>query len=128
MFYFADILFEFPKTAQWLFNPSFAIWWPDWNTLILLFGCLALIMYKLNVRLKIKDIIILALAFTPLLFSWIYYYSIWGIINDDIFILKVPAIEPFDRIFAFPIIIVLSLYIFFTNRNRTKISGVLPLK
>jgi hypothetical protein len=112
MFYLADILFEFPKTAQWLFNSSWQIWEPDWSTLFLLFSCLILLMYKLNVRLKRKDIVILICTFIPLLFSWIYYYSIWGIVDDTIFITKIPAIEPFDRIFAFPFIIVISLYMY----------------
>jgi hypothetical protein len=113
LFYFADILFEIPKTIQYTLNfKNFNIWSPALNTLILLIGSLVIVLYKLNVRLNLKDFIILFLSFTPLLFSWIYYYSIWSIQDSNIFIVKIPLIEPFDRLFAFPFIIILALYIY----------------
>ncbi|GEM_PF-3757980 len=113
LFYFADILFEIPKTIQYTLDfKNFNIWSPALNTLILLIGSLVIVLYKLNVRLNLKDFIILFLSFTPLLFSWIYYYSIWSIQDSNIFIVKIPLIEPFDRLFAFPFIIILALYIY----------------
>jgi len=131
-------------------NSPIFYWFPNIASLALLTSCFIIILYKLNVRfdykillpsftvvlasklltsylfivlykLKVKfNYIILLFSFTPLLFSWIYFYPIWGIRDTAIYISKVKTIEPFDRLFAFPFIIVLSLYIY-KSRKRNNI-------
>ena len=131
-------------------NSPLFYWLPNITSLALLTSCFIIILYKLNVRfdykillpsftvvlasklltsylfivlykLKVKfNYIILLFSFTPLLFSWIYFYPIWGIRDTAIYISKVKTIEPFDRLFAFPFIIVLSLYIY-KSRKRNNI-------
>lgn len=134
------------------FSP-FSTWFPNITALILLVSCLVIIIYKLKIKfsraillpsfavitasnllasyvfiilykLKVKmNFIILFCSFTPLLFSWIYFYSIWGIRDTVTYIGAVKTIESFDRLFAFPFIIVLSLYIYKSRieKNNTKI-------
>ena len=131
-------------------NSPIFYWFPNIASLALLTSCFIIILYKLNVRfdykillpsftvvlasklltsylfivlykLKVKfNYIILLFSFTPLLFSWIYFYPIWGIRDTAIYISKVKTIDPFDRLFAFPFIIVLSLYIY-KSRKRNNI-------
>jgi hypothetical protein len=126
-------------------NSPIFYWLPNITALILLISCLIIVLYKLKVKfnyaillpamtvffasklltsylfiilykLRIKfNYIILFCSFIPLLFSWIYFYPIWSITETITYISKVKAIEPIDRLFAFPFIIVLSLYIY---KNR----------
>lgn len=119
MFYVADIYFELPKTFGSFIigavanNSPFFHWFPNLTGFILLMICLITVLYKLNIKLNIKDYFVLFCSFIPLLFSWIYFYSsFWSIQNATIYISKIKAIEPIDRLFAFPFIIVLSLYIY----------------
>jgi hypothetical protein len=118
MFYVADIYFELPKTFGSFIigavanNSPFFHWFPNLTGFILLMICLITVLYKVNIKFTIKNFIVLCCSFIPLLFSWIYFYPFWSIQNATIYISKIKAIEPIDRLFAFPFIIVLSLYIY----------------
>jgi hypothetical protein len=131
-------------------NSPVFYWLPNITALVLLISCLIIVLYKLKIRfdykillpsltvvlasklltsylfiilykLKIKfDYIILFFSFIPLLFSWIYFYPIWGIVETTTYISKVKTIEPFDRLFAFPFIITLSLYIWKSQNKQAK--------
>jgi hypothetical protein len=124
-FYVADIFFELPKTFGSFIvgavenNSPFAHWFPNLTGLIILIICLITVLYKINFKPNLKDFTVLLISFTPLMFSWIYFYkSYWGITNSTIYISKIKAIEPFDRLFAFPFIIVLALLIYKNNRLK----------
>ena len=131
-------------------NSPVFYWLPNITALALLVSCLIIILYKLKIKfnyaillpsltvvlasklltsylliilykLKVKfNYIILFCSFIPLLFSWIYFYPIWGIVETTAYISKVKTIEPFDRLFAFPFIITLSLYIWKSQNKQAK--------
>lgn len=126
MFYVADIYFELPKTFGSFIigavanNSPFFHWFPNLTGFILLMICLIITLYKLNIKLFIKDYFILFCSFIPLLFSWIYFYSFWSIQDATIYISKIKTIEPIDRLFAFPFIITLALFIHKSSKDNRK--------
>jgi hypothetical protein len=129
-------------------NSPVFYWLPNITALALLVSCLIIILYKLKIKfnyaillpsltvvlasklltsylliilykLKVKfNYIILFCSFIPLLFSWIYFYPIWGIVETTAYISKVKTIEPFDRLFAFPFILVLTYCIYKNRANQ----------
>jgi hypothetical protein len=82
---------------------------------------LIIILYKLNVKLKIKDFIIIICSIFPIIFSWIYFYSIWSVwYNDIVFTQKITPIQPIIRLFTFPLLIVITIYIYKNEKIKNE--------
>jgi amino acid transporter len=86
---------------------------------ILVYGILIFVLYKLKV-LVLKNFLSLCVSFIPILFLWIYYYSIWSTKDMLLFSQKIKPLESYLRLYTFPFFIVIALIIYFNYKKHGK--------
>jgi len=86
---------------------------------ILIYSIFILVLYKLKVKFNLY----IFLSFIPILFSWIYYYSmfrVWSTNKMINYLSDIIKVAPYIRLFVFPFIIIITLTVYFIHRNDRK--------